>query len=397
LNQEQPGRLLSLDAYRGLVMLAMVSGGLGIPTVAEHFPDHAWWQHLSYQLEHVPWAGCSAWDLIQPSFMFIVGVAMPYSLKGRQTRGDSTRSRWGHALWRAMVLVALGIFLRSNGRDQTNFTFEDVSTQIGLGYFFIFLLLGRSWLWPATAALLILVGYHALFELWPKPPATFDPVAAGIPNDWNQFSGRLSAWNKHLNPAGYFDHWFLNLFPRATPFVFNGGGYQTLSFIPSMATTLFGVLAGMLLLLDQKLWWKILILFVWGLAFLAIGTLADSHVWPGQGEWCYAPVVKRIWTPSWAIYSTGWTLVTLALLVMVIDAWGWKGWSFPLYVVGMNSIAMYVMSWLLKPWLKVTFRTHLGKDIFAGTYGPILESTLLVLVLWLICYWMHRQRIYIRI
>jgi predicted acyltransferase len=380
-----------------MVMLAMVSGGLALPGVAEHFPDSVWWQRIAYQLEHVPWAGCSAWDLIQPSFMFIVGVAMPYSLAARQSRGEASHSTWRHALWRAMMLVALGIFLRSNGREQTNFTFEDVSTQIGLGYFFIFLLLGRGWLIPIVAAVAILAGYHALFEFWPRPPASFDPVAAGIPADWNQFTGRLAAWNKHLNPAGYFDQWFLNLFPRAKPFVVNGGGYQTLSFIPSMATTLFGVLAGMVLQRPGRLGWKVLGLAVWGVLFLAIGTLADSHVWPGNGEWCYAPVVKRIWTPSWAVYSTGWTLVTLSIFVWVIDGLGWKSWAFPLYVVGMNSIAMYVMSWLVKPWLKQTFRTHLGASPFEGIYGPVLESALLVLVLWGICLWMHRRRIYLRI
>ncbi len=394
---DQPARLTSLDAYRGFVMLAMVSGGLGIGAVAEQFKENPWWQRAAYQFEHVDWAGCAAWDLIQPSFMFIVGVAMPFSLAAREKKGDSYSSSLGHALWRALILVALGIFLRSNGRDQTNFTFEDVSTQIGLGYFFIFLLLGRGWLVPIVAAIAILAGYHALFEYWPRVAENFDAAAAGIPADWNQYSGRLAAWNKHLNPAGYFDQWFLNLFPRPKPFVFNGGGYQTLSFIPSMATTLFGVLAGMMLRLDMKLAWKVAALFAWGLVFLAIGTLADSSVWPWEGTWCYAPVVKRIWTPSWAVYSTGWTLVTLALFVMVIDGFGWRSWSFPLYVVGMNSIAMYVMSWLTKPWIEKSIKTHFGATIFDGTYGPIIESVTLVLALWIICYWMHRRGIYLRI
>jgi predicted acyltransferase len=389
--------LVSLDAYRGMVMLAMVSGGLALPTVAESFPESRWWREVAFQLEHVSWGGCAAWDLIQPSFMFIVGVAMPYSLAARHKRGDSSASTLGHALWRAFVLVALGIFLRSNGREQTNFTFEDVSTQIGLGYFFIFLLLGRSWWVPALAAGSILVGYHALFEFWPQPPPDFDPVAAGIPADWSQYPGRLAAWNKYLNPAGYFDQWFLNLFPRPKPFVVNGGGYQTLSFIPSMATTLFGVLAGLWLRTDRHLIGKVAGLAGVGLLFLAVGTAADSSVWPGQGEWCWAPVVKRIWTPSWAVYSTGWTLVTLSAFVLVIDLWGWRGWSYPLYVVGMNSIAMYVMSWLTKPWIRETFRTHLGNAPFEGTYGPLVESSMVVAALWLICWWMHRRRIYLRI
>ncbi|MBW7937793.1 MAG: hypothetical protein H3C63_02840, partial [Candidatus Omnitrophica bacterium] len=74
---EKSQRLISLDAYRGFVMLAMVSGGFGLTQIAEKFPDNLWWERIDYQLSHVSWEGCSFWDLIQPSFMFMVGVAMP--------------------------------------------------------------------------------------------------------------------------------------------------------------------------------------------------------------------------------------------------------------------------------------------------------------------------------
>ena len=157
----EPERLVSLDAYRGLVMLAMVSGGLGLTQVASHFEKSPVWNFIGYQLKHVEWTGCSAWDLIQPSFMFIVGVAMPFSFASRVARGDSRGSILFHVVWRALVLIALGIFLRSNGRSQTNFTFEDVATQIGLGYAFLFLILGRGWRVQLASALVILIGYWA--------------------------------------------------------------------------------------------------------------------------------------------------------------------------------------------------------------------------------------------
>ena len=69
------GRLVSLDAYRGFIMLAMASSGLGLSRVAKDFPDSKVWQFLGYQTDHVAWAGCSFWDLIQPSFMFMVSIA----------------------------------------------------------------------------------------------------------------------------------------------------------------------------------------------------------------------------------------------------------------------------------------------------------------------------------
>ncbi len=391
-------RLVSLDAYRGFVMLAMVSGGLALPAVAEHFPDSRAWSVIAYQLEHVAWTGCSAWDLIQPSFMFIVGVAMPFSYASRVARGDSAAAIALHVAWRALVLVALGIFLRSNGRPQTYFTFEDVATQIGLGYVLVFLVLGRSFRTQLMAAAAILVGYWLLFTLWPLAGPEFDSAAAGIPADWRQFDGFAAHWNKYLNPAGYFDAWFLNLFPRLERFIVNGGGYQTLNFIPSMATMIFGVMAGEMLRGERSLVVKVGLLALAGFGCLAIGLAVDGHIWPSvQWTWSVAPIVKRIWTPSWAVFSTGWTLLTLAAFVLVIDLWKLRAWALPLVAVGMNSIAMYVMSWIFKPWVKQTLETHLGEEALSGTFGPVVESILALVALWLVCFWMYRRRIFLRI
>src|SRR5207302_7358531 len=135
------GRLSSLDAYRGFVMLAMATGGLGVAVVAQDFPDSQLWQALDRQLEHAAWQGCSFWDLIQPSFMFIVGVAMPFSYASRRAQGQSWSRLFIHAVQRSVVLVLLGIILSSAWGRQTNFTFVNVLTQIGLGYTFVFLLL----------------------------------------------------------------------------------------------------------------------------------------------------------------------------------------------------------------------------------------------------------------
>ena len=135
---EMPRRLASLDAYRGFVMLLMMAEVLQLGVVARAFPESRLAAFLAHHQSHVGWEGCSLHDLIQPSFSFLVGVAMPFSLAARAARGQSTATMAGHALWRAVVLVALGIFLRSVGKPMTNFTFEDTLTQIGLGYPLLF-------------------------------------------------------------------------------------------------------------------------------------------------------------------------------------------------------------------------------------------------------------------
>ena len=130
-----PTRFTSIDAYRGFVMLLMMAEVLRICEVAKALPDSAFWSFLCWHQSHVEWVGCSLHDLIQPSFSFLVGVALPFSLASRAGRGQSVREQSLHAAWRAILLILLGVFLRSVGRSQTYWTFEDTLSQIGLGYF----------------------------------------------------------------------------------------------------------------------------------------------------------------------------------------------------------------------------------------------------------------------
>lgn len=391
-----PSRLVSLDAYRGLTMLAMASGGLGLYRVAENLRaadhDSRFWNFVGYQFEHVEWIGCSLWDLIQPSFMFIVGVAMAYSCASRQARGQTYGQMLRHAVVRAIVLVLLGVFLRSDGRRQTYFTFEDVLSQIGLGYVFLFLLWNRPAWVQFASALGILIGYWCLFYFYPPPAAGFDYASVGLGADWSHLHGVAAHWDKNTNAAAAFDRWFLNLFPRARPFEFNGGGYQTLSFIPSLATMIFGLLSGELLRSprgDGRKFWTLVIA---GLIGIAAGQILHSTG--------LCPIVKRIWTPSWTLFSTGWTLLILAAFFGTVDVLGFRKWTFPLVVAGMNSITMYVMAELSKGWLHDTIQTHFGSRVFeflGDAYRPFLVQLWILLAMWLICYWLYRQRIFIRI
>ncbi len=172
-------RVSSVDAYRGLVMVLMMAEVLEFSHVAEAIPDSSFWAFLAYQQSHVSWVGCSLHDLIQPSFTFLVGVALPYSIASRSTRAQSHTSLWLHTLRRALILILLGIFLRSMYRDQTNFTFEDTLTQIGLGYPLLFALGFRSERVSWIALGVLLVGYWAVFALYPLPGPNFRLVADG--------------------------------------------------------------------------------------------------------------------------------------------------------------------------------------------------------------------------
>lgn len=495
-------RVASIDAYRGFVMLAMVSSGLGIPAVAKSFPESGFWQTAAYQMSHVRWTGCSFWDLIMPSFCFLVGVSMPYSLAARQAKGEPFRRSLIHAAIRALVLVLLGVFLYSKGFSGTYWIFINVLAQIGLGYFFVFLLAGQRWWIQALAAFGILLATWLLFWLYPatQPTPGLDRAAVELEADWPLFTGLGAHWNKHLNVAAAFDQWFLNLLPRGDgqPFTFTrgGGGYQTLNFLPTIATMILGVLAGMWLRAPRKPWIRLSGLAGAGVACLLVGALVDHTIWPAwlpaaevptnaaalddpgvpppppplgpapgpfdpaggpfqpaggvapppaaggnyaplaatvpagnsaprvtaastaalgdprltylgldvpflSRQWSVCPIVKKLWTPTWVVFSAGWSLLLLALFYGLIDVRGWQAWSFPLSVVGVNSIAIYMVHSTSRAWIESSLAQHVSAYLFDPksqfTYSPIARSLGVMLVLWLMCYWFYRQRIFFKI
>lgn len=358
----------------------------------KNFKESPVWQFLGKHQSHVQWAGCSLHDLIQPSFSFLVGTSLAFSLLNRRQKGQSLPFMLLHALWRSLLLIWLGIFLRS-GRQETNFTFEDTLTQIGLGYFFLFLisLASPRWWWAAFVA--IVVGYFIAFASYPVPGPDFDFKAAGAPvSGPSHYEGFAGHWNKNSNLAWAFDTWFLNLFPRSRPFRFNGGGYATLSFIPTLGTMILGLIAGGWLRREESPWMKIIWLVLAGLVFLALGWAADFFG--------ICPNVKRIWTSSWVLFSGGWCMILLAFFYLTLDAIGWESWAFPLRVIGMNSIAAYMIAHLWVGFIGDAYRTHLGQGIFrklGPEYEPVVGGTVILLTMWLILLWMYRRKIFLRI
>ena len=386
-------RLTSIDAYRGLVMLLMLAEVARLPAVAEALPDSAAWQFLGRQQSHVEWLGCTLHDLIQPSFTFLVGVALPFSLAARAKHGQSRGRTTAHAFARAAVLVLLGIFLRSLGKPRTNYTFEDTLTQIGLGYGFLYLLGQTTLRWQVLALALILGGYFALFAAYPVPADYPDPAVHGVPVDWpHLLTGWQSHWTKNGNAAWAFDGWFLNLLPREKPFLFNGGGYSTLSFVPTLGTMILGLFAGTILKGIRPTVHKLGLLAAIGVAILAAG-------W-GLGAAGVCPVVKRIWTPSWVLFSGGWCFLTLAAFYAVTDAVGARRIAYPLVVVGANSIAAYLMEWLFAGLVRDALQRHLGYApfrVFGVEYAPLLQGGAILLVFWLILWGMYRRRWFLKL
>jgi predicted acyltransferase len=394
-----PARVVSVDAFRGFVMLLMMDSALQIGRMTrDYFPDSKFWQELTFHTDHVLWTGCSLHDLIQPAFSFLVGVSLPFSIASREAKGQGFGWMLLHAILRGCILMFLGIFLRSMNQTQTNWTFMDTLTQIGMGYVILFLIgYSRSQLLMWLAFVVIVVGYWAAFALYPLPPDDFNYEAVNVKsNAPGRFDGFMSHWNKNANLAADFDAWFLNQLPRKTEFTHERSGYTTLNFIPTLATMILGLIAGVWLKSDWSQLTKTAAFLIAGGVGLALGEASEYY------EIC--PVVKIIWTPAWVLYSGGWTFLMLAAFYVVIDIIGFWQWAFPLFVIGANSILAYVAYHTLRPFIVGSYKTHLGADIFKllDDYGgvkwePMLTGVVFLLTLWLILFLMYRNKWFVRI
>lgn len=389
---QAPKRNMAVDAYRGLVMLLMMGEVLSFAKVYHAYPGSLFWHILAYNQTHVQWSGLGLHDTIQPSFTFLVGVALPYSVQSRLRKGQSFSHLLLHTLWRSILLIALGIFLRSTDSTQTYFTFEDTLTQIGLGYTFVFLLAFCRPKWQWIALGVTLFAYWLAWALYPAPGPNFNYAAVGVPPDWHHnFTGFASHWNKNSNLGQAFDVWFLNLFPRTSPFLFNEGGYLTLSFIPTFGTMLLGLFAGQ--------WYRAAApkiplrrFFIVGVILFCCGLLLHFTG--------ICPIVKRVWTPSWTLFSGGICFFFLVAFSWIIDVRNYSKWAFPLVVVGMNSIAAYLIAHLWEHFIITNLHINLGYkifQIFGSGLEPLMLGIAVMLVYWLALYWMYRNRIFVRI
>ena len=437
-----PGRLTSLDAFRGFIMIMLAASGFGIYQLSRTDAERELWtlldretfETIAFHFEHPPWQSnfeigkadatvgnpwlkwkVSFWDLIQPSFMFMVGLAMPFSYRRREATGQSKFKRTLHALIRSVVLVLLAVFLYSRRDQSTNWIFTNVLAQIGLGYFWVYLLLGTPRWMQITGFCVILAGTTVAMQV-AQPFTEYVPEEVNASYERGEILAEpYQRWSKNGNFFHDFDTWFLNLFPRPekedpaeVPHKFNWGGYTTLNFVPSMATILLGVFVGQFILLaprNYKTFGKLL------LAAIVCTSLGVFF-----GATC-CPIIKRIWTPSWVLFSGGYVIGLFALFYLLFDLLPFKKLAFPLVIVGMNSIFVYMMGQLLRPWiyseivrkhfdwliLKVfgviqsTANLSYSAEQLVEMFEPVVMSTSVLLVIWLLCLWLYRQKIFIRI
>ncbi|NOU16177.1 MAG: DUF5009 domain-containing protein [Bacteroidales bacterium] len=369
LQTNKPERLLSLDALRGFDMIWIAGGERIIEALAKYtnWPIFNW---LRIQIDHVQWNGFHFYDLIFPLFLFLAGVSIPFSIMKRKERGDSMRSIYIHLIKRCIVLIVLGIIYNGALSFDWPIRFASVLARISLGWFFAALIVlhfkqrGQI-IWIAG----ILLFYWAIMMLVPVPG-----IGAGVLT----MDGNLSAYiDRLLLPGRLFDT------------IMDPEGI--LSTIPAVATALLGAMTGFFLK-DESLklakYKKGITLFIGGVALVLIAVLWNEVF----------PINKKMWTSSFVFCAGGLSLIFLSIFYLIIDAFEYRKWAFPLVVIGMNSITIYLCQPAFSGFSAFKDFAFSGIiHLFSSPVQPIIDASAYLLTGWLVLYFLYRNKIFLKV
>ena len=355
------GRVISVDAFRGLVMLLLISGGFGFQGMSQQ-TDSSWIAWIAAQFKHADWEGLHLWDLVQPGFIFVVGLAMPVSFE-RRSREGNFQTLVRHVARRSLVLLLISQVIMSIKAGYPHLHLTNVLSQIALAYFFCFLIMQLRLRAQALIAVLILAGHWALFVLFPGsegPYSKLDNIGALIDQ-----ATVAHFWNEWINP----------------------GHYLTINFIPSIVTMLFGVWTGRRLMDTSSQSYK--------LKMLVLATV--SCVLAAMMLLPFNPMIKKLCTASFTLFSTRLVLLGLLFFYWIIEIKGFAQWTLPFRILGMNSIFIYCIHILLQGWISQALAVFTGRFEFMGLLAPVAHTSLVILALWYLCYWLYLRSIFIKV
>jgi predicted acyltransferase len=364
-NSTTGDRVTSVDFFRGFTMFLLMGESTRLYS---HFLsiDSGFTHFLGTQLSHHEWHGLHFWDLIQPFFMFIVGVSIPFAVANRQKKGASEKSIWIHALKRSFTLLLLGWALYCVGPGRIVFRLQDVLAQLSVTYLVAFLIRNKSFSFQLVFTILILLLVDLAYRYFP---------VEGFNHPWVAFQN-LGAWvNNKIEGVDKASIW------------------ASLNAFPTIAHTVWGVLCGKLLMSSKTNNQKIWSMIIAGLSGLLIGYSLDFLN--------VTPIIKKIATSSFVFVGGGWAILALCFCYWLIDVKKIfiKG-SKMFLIVGMNCIFIYLLFEVGGAELLTKIFTPFTKGLFSwgGEVTILIMTSLAVWVsLWYICYLLYKNKIFIKI
>jgi len=360
-----PGRISSVDFFRGFTMFLLAGEATGL---YEHLRsiDNGVAQFIGWQLEHHEWHGLHFWDLIQPFFMFIVGVAIPFAVANRIGKGETPGAITRHAWRRAFLLLFFGWALYFIDAGTLVFRFQNVLAQLAFTYIVAFLIRDKSIRFQILFSFALLLLIDLAYRLFPLE---------GYNHPWVQYEN-LGAWfNNLIEGEKVRSLW------------------ATLNFVSTTAHTVWGVLCGKLLRSERSSQQKIRILLAAGVAALAIGYGLDlANI---------TPLIKKVATSSFVFASGGWAILGLCFCYWLVDVrQSFRSGSWFFTVVGSNSIFIYL-------WFSLGGADFISRMVrpfsalFFSRAGEMPVSIITSLgawaAMWGMCYWLYRRRLFFKV
>lgn len=367
MKDQTDNRLLSLDFFRGLTMFLLTLEASHLYHFALEYSPSGFFHQLALQFHHHPWAGLHFWDLIQPFFMFIVGVAMPFSYASRLKKGQSRQKISRHIFQRCLMLLMFGVMLHCGYNKKLVWELWNVLSQLSVTIAIAYLLMNQSLIRQFATSILLLIITGAAYQ-------------------WIRITGYDEPYVMGHNLGSYIDTLLMGKI--------NNDGWVAINVIPSSAHTIWGVIAGKIIASNWEIKKKLKIFIISGFSLLAAGYLLH---FTGIN-----PIIKRICTPSFILTSGGYATLALTICYWLIDI---KKSIPPLklfLLFGANSIAIYLFSNTIgQQWFNnfVGIFTH-GFLYLAGVnleISKIINSLVVIVLESLMLFWLYNRKLFFRI
>jgi predicted acyltransferase len=367
ITPQKPGRLLSIDVMRGLIMILLAGESCSVYESLKNLHTGGVFDFFLNQFEHHPWHGLHFWDLVQPSFMLIAGTAMYISYHNKLQKGISWEQNFKHIAIRSLKLLALGTGVQCFYSGKLVWELWNVLTQLSVTTIIAYLIINKSVKFQIAFSVLLLIITEVLYRTILMP-------------------GFNQPFVEAHNFGAYMDTVLMGKI--------NHDGWVTINFIPTAAHTIWGVLAGKLLISERPADQKVKYLLVAGIIGLVLGFGLD---WAN-----ITPIIKRIATSSFALASGGWVLLMMALLYWLIDIKKFNKYAWIAVVVGMNSIFIYMFfntvgyQWLNEA-IAIFVKGFLGLAGISPKVSAVFSAIATWVTEWYICYWLARNKIFIKL
>jgi predicted acyltransferase len=362
------GRIMSLDVMRGMIMILLCAESCLVFAALKRLSLVKPAMLLTDQFFHHPWHGLHFWDLVQPAFMFMAGAALYISYSRKLEKGITWRRNFKHIISRSIKLLLFGLGLHCIYAGKPVWELWNVLTQLAFTTIIAYLVINKSVTFQLLFSVLLLFLTDEMYR-------------------FIKIQGFDQPFVEHHNFGAYMD---MLLMGKINP-----DGWVAINIIPTAAHTIWGAVAGRLLVSGESELYKIKALLLAGFVALLVGFGLDISG--------ITPIVKRISTSAFVFASGGWVLIMMAMVYWIVDVKENTKCAWVFTVMGMNAIFIYVFFETVGiQWLNGAVSVFTGQLLqlifgFPDHFMALCSALAVWFAEWCLCYWLYRKKIFFKL